>query len=188
MFQVILSCNSSLNNYPSNNGGCFHADLNETLHFNKFSWEVALSELFIIPNSWNLIREPFNSFSFRIHKLKVQQLSLENYLFQYWRKVVEPFKLGYIGIAAYSGFHGQYEYSYRKFKDVFVFDKGFKSRNNWKSINFPKDTQEYPFYYVDDTFMYEDKYPAEFVGKIAPGNYLASQVLGIIIKQCNDFL
>src|SRR5271156_5561270 len=188
MFQAVLSSNCSLSNYPSNSGGCFHADLNETLHFNKFSWEVALSELIIIPNSWYLIREPFNSFSFRIHKLKVEQLSLEKYLFQHWRRLREPFKLTYIGIAAYSGFHGREEFSYRKFKNVFVFDKRFKSRNNWNTINYPKDTQEYSFYYVDDTFMYEDKYPAEFVGKIVPGNYSASELLEIIIKQCNDFL
>jgi len=188
MFQAVLSSNCSLSNYPSNSGGCFHADLNETLHFNKFSWQVALSEVFIIPNSWNFIREPFNSFSFRIHKLKVEQLSLEKYLFQHWRKVREPFKLGYIGIAAYSGFHGREEFSYRKYKNVFVFDKRFRNRNNWITINYPKDIQEYEFYYVDNTFMYEDKYPAEFVGKIEPGNYLASQLLGVIIKQCNDFL
>src|SRR5271156_3116282 len=188
MFQAVLSSNCSLSNYPSNSGGCFHADLNETLHFNKFSWQVALSEVFIIPNSWNFIREPFNSFSFRIHKLKVEQLSLEKYLFQHWRKVREPFKLGYVGIAAYSGFHGQEEFSYRQFKNVFVFDKRFKNCNNWATINFPKDIQEYSFYYVDDTFMYEDKYPAEFEGKIVPGNYLTSELLDIIIKQCADFL
>src|SRR5271156_874059 len=164
MFQVILSSNSSLNNYPSNNGGCFHADLNETLHFNKLSWEVALSELFIIPNSWNLIREPFNSFSFRIHKLKVQQLSYESYLFTSWRYYVAPFsfKAEADGIAVWSGFHGKEEFSERKFKNEYVFDKRFKSRNNWNTINFPRDTMDISFYYVDDTFMYEDKYPAEF--------------------------
>src|SRR5271156_2372084 len=190
MFQVILSSNSSLNNYPSNNGGCFHADLNETLHFNKFSWEVALSELFIIPNSWNLIREPFTSFSFRIHKLKVQQLSYESYLFESWAHIraAFTFKTSPDGIVVYSGFHGQKEYSYRKFKNVWVFDKRLKSRNNWDTFNHPRDTIDISFYYVVDTFMYEDKYPAEFVGKIAPGNYLAPQLLGIIIKQCNDFL
>src|SRR5271156_3518307 len=109
MFQVILSSNSSLNNYPSNNGGCFHADLNETLHFNEFSWEVALSELFIIPNSWNLIREPFNSFSFRIHKLKVHQLSYESYLFTSWRYYNRPFSFtaSADGIFVWNAFHGK---------------------------------------------------------------------------------
>src|SRR5271156_3559236 len=121
MFQIILSSNSSLKNYPNNSGGCFYADLNETLNFNfnKLSWEVALSELFIIPNSWNTIREPFNYFHFRIHKLRVQQLSLESYLFQFWRYVVKPFsfKATADGIGAYSGFHGQEEFSYRKFRN-----------------------------------------------------------------------
>src|SRR5271156_4584755 len=83
MFQVILSSNSSLNNYPSNSGGCFHADLNETLHFNKFSWEVALSELIIIPNSWYLIREPFNYFYFRVTKLQMERLVLDSTYIRY---------------------------------------------------------------------------------------------------------
>ena len=88
----------------------------------------------------------------------------------------------------WSAFHGKEEFSARKFKGEYVFDKRFKNRNNWDTFNHPRDTIDISFYYVVDTFMYEDKYPAEFVGKIAPGNYLAPQLLGIIIKQCNDFL
>src|SRR5271156_2779668 len=78
MFQIILTSDSSLDNYPANAPGCFRADLGETLNFNfdQLSWEVALSELFIYPKSWHVIREPFNFFQF----------SVENFLYEPFEK------------------------------------------------------------------------------------------------------
>src|SRR5271156_1194359 len=172
MFQVILSSNSSLNNYPSNSGGCFHADLNETLHFNKFSWEVALSELFIVPNSWYLIREPFNYFYFRVSKLQMERLVLDSTYIRYDLK----YKGGRIVVA---DLHGKEYASERTFKDYHVFSAPI--RDSPKSRDVP---HHYVYYYVWTTYM---AYEHEFKGEIPPGAYSAKDLLAVIIKQGADF-
>src|SRR5271156_4855988 len=158
MFQIILSSNSSLNNYPNNSGGCFHADLNETQHFNfnKLSWEVALSELFIIPNSWNIIRESFNYVHFRISGLQVQQLILDS---TYIRSSL-TYKNGMH--QAFSAAHGGGQQSELKFKGYYIFDKPFREPKHSRS---PNDNTHYVYYYVQKAVTYED----EFKAKIASG-------------------
>src|SRR5271156_1962130 len=78
MFQIILTSDTPTNNYLDYDPGCFRADLSETLNLNfgQLSWEVALSELFIYPKSWHIIREPFNFFQF----------SVENFLYEPFEK------------------------------------------------------------------------------------------------------
>src|SRR5271156_6103154 len=176
MFQIILSSNSSLKNYPNNSGGCFYADLNETLHFNfnKLSWEVALSELFIIPNSWNIIRESFNYIHFRISGLKVQHLILDS---TYVRSSL-TYKNGVH--QAFSDAHGGGQQSELKFKDYYIFDKPFREPKHSRS---PNDKYHYVYYYVQKAVTYED----EFMGEITPGVYSAKELLAIIVKQSADF-
>src|SRR5271156_3328595 len=176
MFQIILSSNSSLKNYPNNNGGCFHVDLNETQHFNfnKLSWEVALSELFIIPHSWNIIRESFNYCHFRISGLQVQQLMLDS---TYLRSQL-TYKDG--AHVAYSDAHPEGQKSEIKFKDYYIFDKPFREPEHSRSAN---DKYHYVYYYVQKPFTYED----EFKGEITPGVYSAKELLGIIVKLGVDF-
>src|SRR5271156_6656053 len=176
MFQIILSSNSSLKNYPNNSGECFHADLNKTLHFNfnKLSWEVALSELFIIPNSWNIIRESFNYVHFRISGLQVQQLILDSTYVRGWL----TYKNG--KHQAFSDAHGGGQESELRFKGYYIFPKPFREPEGWRS---PNDKTHYVYYYVQKAVTYED----EFMGEITPGVYSAKELLAIIVKQGANF-
>src|SRR5271156_6124012 len=81
MFQIILTSDSSTDDYPENAPGCFRADLGETLNLNfgQLSWEVALSELFIYPKSWHVIREPFNFFRASISNIRIEELEKRFY-------------------------------------------------------------------------------------------------------------
>src|SRR5271156_2776919 len=131
MFQIILTSDSSSNNYPENAPGCFRADLGETLNFNfgQLSWEMALSELFLYPKSWHIIREPFNYFQFSVENFLYEPMEKRFYRAWYVGTVTDDDDKaaaagdGWVILSESLGSEGFNYYSWSTFRELMIFYK-----------------------------------------------------------------
>jgi len=204
MFQIILTSDSSSNNYPENAPGCFKADLGETLNFNfgQLSWEVALSELFLYPKSWDIIREPFNFFHFSVEKFLYEPL--EKRFYRVWafdtvRANDDRAEEGNAEIILSGCFScdADFYFSWRTFRGLNIHYKDFPDpgiqNDKWiEYADWPPKGGRKPYWY------YRPKYPGpnrikqypytEWLLPIPPGTYTAQDLVQYMSDKCRETL
>src|SRR5271156_2683706 len=203
MFQIILTSDSSADNYPENGPGCFTADLGETLNFNfgQLSWEVALSELFIYPKSWHVIREPFHFFHFSVENFLYEPLEKRFYraFGIYTVKEDDPrAEAGNTEVRIGETYYSQHTsyFSWSTFRGHMIFYKDFPDpgipHDKWIEYeDWPKKGGHDPFWYYrrKDPRDPIKQYPyTEFLLPIPPGTYTPEDLVHYMSDKCRETL
>ena len=204
MFQIILTSDSSTDNYPENVPGCFRVDLNKTLNFNfsQLSWEVGLSELFIYPKSWHAIREPFNFFRASVSNIRIEELEKRFYrCFDYHILTEDTDEAVGGDLRIYIGKEygsREHRYSWSTFRGLPIFYKDLPDpgvpHDKWVS---KEDWPAWQGFQETEFWYYRRKVAEEYVQTYAytaatytipPGTYSPQGIVSYISEKCKEAL
>jgi hypothetical protein len=202
MFQVVISSDCDQGTQPENHGGDFKCTLNQTLDVSKGMWSVALAELFITPNSWAVIREPYNVISLSISDLQVKKLTFHRSEFDGVIHIPKPFGIHSIG-KIYVKNPDHYKtrvtqvwvgdkyilkeyHSYQMYKDLVVYNEIIPDTYYPHIKNSLYRGHYYNYVVQGETIWYGTEFPTPIVthSEIPPGNYTEGQLLTALENAC----